>query len=286
MKHTHWSIGLLFLLVLLSNISHVVYVSEAQQEIEEDAKFRGVVVNSQDNPSSCGELVLDVLFYCVRVEEIIDDPNNILRRGMVIGVVYGGMLGGHPNADLVYEGDFVEVYAHCSLYNDRVGCGLTRDDHYIRRLSGQTATVTVTSTITSTVTRYTTVTSNTVTRTSTGTRTDYTTQTLVKDITNTFTVTQTVTTTTTLTAWATHTQTVTKTMRRCEEQVWITLELEEELRDALKIAPGTSARSRDNSWFYITTGNPSEAGPTFHYLEGIGGIVLKKLHLHALKNNP
>jgi len=61
--------------------------------------------------------------------------------------------------------------------------------------------------------------------------------------------------------------TVTKTMQECEEQVWITLELEEELRDVLKIAPGTSARSRDNSWFYITTGNPSEAGPTFKYLE-------------------
>jgi hypothetical protein len=261
MKITRWSVGLIFLLVLLSNISHVVYVSEAQQEIEEDAKFRGVVVNSQDNPSSCGELVLDVLFYCVRVEEIIDDPNNILRRGMVIGVVYGGMLGGHPNADLVYEGDFVEVYAHCSLYNDRVGCGLTRDDHYIRRLSGQTATVTVTSTITSTVTRYTTVTSNTVTRTSTGTRTDYTTQTLVKDITNTFTVTQTVTTTTTLTAWATHTQTVTKTMRRCEEQVVIIIQLDEEdqgFYETYRIAPGTWGRSSDRpypSWSHTVDYN-------------------------------
>jgi hypothetical protein len=263
MKHTHWSVGLIFLLVLLSNISHVVYVFGAQQEIEEDAKFRGVVVDERDNPTACPFLT-DVAYYCVRVEDVIDDPNNILSRGSVLRVAYGGWGQLHPNADQADVGDFVEVYAHC---DDRGHCALNRDDHYIRRLSGQTATVTVTSTITSTVTSYTTVTSSTVTRTSTGTRTDYTTQTLVKDVTETFTVTRTVTTTTTLTAWATHTQTVTKTMRRCEEQVWITLELEEELRDALKIAPGTSARSRDNSWFYITTSNPSEAGPTFHYLE-------------------
>jgi len=264
MKHTLWSVGLLFLLVLLSNISHVVYVSEAQQEIEEDAKFRGVVVNRQDYLPTCFSIEPS---YCIRIEEIIDDPNNILTRGSVIRVDTwtGGVA--HPHVDQANVGDLVEVYAHCSAVDGSVVCSLQRDDHYIRRLSGQTATVTVTSTITSTVTRYTTVTSNTVTRTSTGTRTDYTTQTLVKDVTNTFTVTRTVTTTTTLTAWATHTQTVTKTMRRCEEQVWITLELEEELRGVLNIAPGTSARSRDNSWFYITTGNPSEAGPTFKYLE-------------------
>jgi len=268
MKHTHWSVGLLFLLVLLSNISHVVYVFGLHQEIEGDAKFRGVVVDERDNRMACPFLT-DVNYYCIRVEEIIDDPNNILSRGSVLRVAYGGWGHLHPNADQADVGDFVEVYAHCNRNVARdpsLTCDLNRDDHYIRRLSGQTATVTVTSTITSTVTSYTTATSNTVTRTSTGTRTDYTTQTLVKDVTNTFTVTQTATTTTTLTAWATHTQTVTKTMRRCEEQVWITLELDQELRDAFDIAPGTWARSKDGSWDYRTTDQSSLVGPTFHLL--------------------
>jgi hypothetical protein len=263
MKLTRWSVGLLFLLVLLSNISHVVYVSEAQQEIEEDAKFRGVVVDERDNRMAC-PVWTDVNYYCIRVEEIIDDSNNILSRGSVLMVRYGAWGHLHPNADQVNVGDFVEVYAHCDLNVARdpaLICGLSRDDHYIRRLSGQTATVTVTSTITSTVTSYTTVTSSTVTRTSTGTRTDYTTQTLVKDITNTFTVTQTVTTTTTLTAWATHTQTVTKTMRRCEEQVVIIIQLDEEdqgFYETYRIAPGTWGRSSDRpypSWSHTVDYN-------------------------------
>jgi hypothetical protein len=78
-------------------------------------------------------------------------------------------------------------------------CYLSRDYHYIRRLSGQTVTVTVTSTITSTVTRYTTMTSNTVTRTVTGTRTSYVTSTTTTDVTETYTITRTTTTTLTRT---------------------------------------------------------------------------------------
>lgn len=187
------------LILFIGVVPNLVHVLEAQQEIEGDAKFRGVVVEPR-YPECFGI----ENYYCVRVEEIIDDPNNILTRGSEVLVYYGinHGLNRHPNADLANVGDIVEVYASCSPNV----CTLNRDYHYIRRLSGQTATVTVTSTITSTVTTYTTVTSRTVTRTVTQTRASYVTSTTTTDVTETFTVTRTTTTTVTRTT----TTTVTK----------------------------------------------------------------------------
>jgi hypothetical protein len=190
---------LIMLILLIGYAPNVVHVLEAQQEIEGDAKFRGVVVEPR-YPECFGI----ENYYCVRVEEIIDDPNNILTRGSVIRVDYGIYhgLNRHPNADLANVGDIVEVYASCSPNV----CTLNRDYHYIRRLSGQTATVTVTSTITSTVTTYTTVTSRTVTRTVTQTRASYVTSTITTDVTETYTVTRTTTTTVTRTTTTTVTE--------------------------------------------------------------------------------
>jgi len=190
---------LIMLILFIGVVPNLVHVLEAQQEIEGDAKFRGVVVEPR-YPECFGI----ENYYCVRVEEIIDDPNNILTRGSVIRVDYGIYhgLNRHPNAELANVGDIVEVYASCSPNV----CTLNRDYHYIRRLSGQTETVTVTSTITSTVTTYTTVTSRTVTRTVTQMRASYVTSTTTTDVTETFTVTRTTTTTVTRTT----TTTVTK----------------------------------------------------------------------------
>jgi hypothetical protein len=199
------------LILIIGVVPSSLHVSEAQQQIGGDIKFRGIVVDSSQYPMNC-PFLFDVFFYCVRVEEIIYDPTNSLERGTVIQVRFGGMLGTHPNADQADVGDFVEVYAYCSLdvaLDPAWICALRfdRDDHYIRRLSGQTATVTVTSTITSTVTRYTTVTSNTVTRTVTVTSTIYTTSTITVDVTSTRTSTQTVATTVTRTTATTTTET-------------------------------------------------------------------------------
>jgi hypothetical protein len=182
---------LIMLILFIGYVPNVVHVTDAQQEIEEDAKFRGVVVGPR-YPECFG--IED--YYCVRIEEIIDDPNNILTRVSVIRVDTwtGGVA--HPHVDQANVGDFVEVYAHCSPVDGSVICSLQRDDHYIRRLSGQTETVTVTSTITSIVTRYITVTSRTITRTVTETRTNYITSTTATDVTETYTATRTTTTVT------------------------------------------------------------------------------------------
>jgi hypothetical protein len=193
------------LILFIGYVPNVVHVTEAQQEIEEDAKFRGVVVSSEDSLPCPRILEFPLSSLCVRVEEIIDDPNNILSRGSVVPVYWRS----NPNVDEANVGDFVEIYAHCDLNVARdpaLICRLSRDDHYIRRLSGQTETVTVTSTITSTVISYTTVTSRTVTRTVTGTTTSYVTSTTTTDVTETYTVTRTATTMVTRTT----TTTVTK----------------------------------------------------------------------------
>jgi len=201
---------LIMLILIIGVVPSSLHVSEAQQQIGRDIKFRGIVVDRYQYPMNCPFLT-DIFFYCVRVEKIIYDSTNSLERGTVIQVEFGGMLGTHPNVDRADVGDFVEVYAYCSfdVAQDPVWIcvlRLDRDDYYIRRLSGQTETVTVTSTITSTVTTYTTVTSRTVTRTVTQTRASYVTSTITTDVTETYTVIRTTTTTVTRTTTTTVTE--------------------------------------------------------------------------------
>jgi hypothetical protein len=259
---------LIMLILLIGYAPNVVHITDAQQEIEEDAKFRGVVVNRQDYLPTCFSIEPS---YCVRIEEIIDDPNNILTRGSVIRVDTwtGGVT--HPHVDQANIGDFVEVYAHCSTVDDSVICSLRRDDHYIRRLSGQTATVTVTSTITSTVTTYTTVTSRTVTRTVTQTRASYVTSTIATDVTETFTVTRTTTTTVTRTTTTTVTEQPTRFIIRivsynvpstafATERVTLSFTVEYSLSAESYIIIVVSRRLPDGSWQRIWERNEVRSG--------------------------
>jgi hypothetical protein len=181
-------------------LPNTVYMTEAQVRREGEVRFRGVVVDPLNYPLQC-----DPAYYCIYVQEIIDDQNNIFggSRGAV------GIFPELYNPNIASIGDAVEVYASCDVDYARdpaLMCHLSRNYHYIRRLSGQTVTVTVTSTVTSTTIRYTTVTSNTVTRTVTGTRTSYVTSTTATDVTETYTVTRTTTTTVTRTTTTTVTE--------------------------------------------------------------------------------
>jgi len=204
---------LIMLILFIGYVPNAVYVTDAQVRREGEVRFRGVVVDPNNVNQQSVFPFCDPAYYCIDVQEIIDDPNNIFGG-------YRGPVGIFPelyNPDIASIGDAVEVYASCDVDYARdpfLMCYLSRDYHYIRRLSGQTATVTVTSTVTSTVTRYTTVTSNTVTRTVTGTRTTYTTSTATVDVTSTHTSTQTVATTVTKTTTTTVTkqQTVLKVL--------------------------------------------------------------------------
>jgi hypothetical protein len=201
------------LTLLMGYVPNAVYVTEAQVRREGEVRFRGVVVDPNNVNQQSAFPFCDPAYYCIDVQEIIDDPNNIFGgyRGpvMIFPELY--------NPNIASIGDAVEVYALCDVDYARdpfLMCYLSRDYHYIRRLSGQTATETVTSTVTSTVISYTTVTSRTVTRTVTGTRTTYTTGTTTVDVTSTHTSTQTVTTTVTKTTTTTITkqQTVLKVL--------------------------------------------------------------------------
>jgi hypothetical protein len=196
---------LIMLILLIGYVPNTIYVTDAQGRREGEVRFRGVVVDPNNVNQQSVFPICDPAYYCIDVQEIIDDPNNIFGgyRGpvMIFPVLY--------NPEVASIGDVVEVYASCDVDYARdpfLMCYLSRDYHYIRRLSGQTATVTMTSTITSTVTTYTTVTSRTVTRTVTQTRASYVTSTTTTDVTETFTVTRTTTTTVTRTT----TTTVTK----------------------------------------------------------------------------
>jgi hypothetical protein len=191
---------LVMLTLLMGYVPNAVYMTEAQVRREGEVRFRGVVVDPLNYRPQC-----DPAYYCIYVEEIIDDQNNIFggSRGAV------GIFPELYNPNIASIGDAVEVYASCDVDYARdpaLMCHLSRNYHYIRRLSGQTVTVTVTSTVTSTITRYTTVTSNTVTRTVTGTRTSYVTSTTATDVTETYTVTRTTTTTVTRTTTTTVTE--------------------------------------------------------------------------------
>jgi len=206
MKNLRPIVALLIMLILfIGYVPNTIYVTDAQGRREGEVRFRGVVVDPNNVNQQSVFPICDPAYYCIDVQEIIDDPNNIFGgyRGpvMIFPVLY--------NPEVASIGDVVEVYASCDVDYARdpfLMCYLSRDYHYIRRLSGQTATVTMTSTITSTVTTYTTVTSRTVTRTVTQTRASYVTSTTTTDVTETFTVTRTTTTTVTRTT----TTTVTK----------------------------------------------------------------------------
>jgi hypothetical protein len=206
MKNLRPIVALLIMLILfIGYVPNTIYVTDAQGRREGEVRFRGVVVDPNNVNQQSVFPICDPAYYCIDVQEIIDDPNNIFGgyRGPVeiFPVLY--------NPEVASIGDVVEVYASCDVDYARdpfLMCYLSRDYHYIRRLSGQTATVTMTSTITSTVTTYTTVTSRTVTRTVTQTRASYVTSTITTDVTETFTVTRTTTTTVTRTT----TTTVTK----------------------------------------------------------------------------
>jgi hypothetical protein len=206
MKNLRPIVALLIMLILfIGYVPNTIYVTDAQSRREGEVRFRGIVVDPNNVNQQSIFPICDPAYYCIDVQEIIDDPNNIFGG-------YRGPVGIFPelyNPEVASIGDVVEVYASCDVDYARdpfLMCYLSRDYHYIRRLSGQTATVTMTSTITSTVTTYTTVTSRTVTRTVTQTRASYVTSTTTTDVTETFTVTRTTTTTVTRTT----TTTVTK----------------------------------------------------------------------------
>jgi hypothetical protein len=206
MKNLRPIVALLIMLILfIGYVPNTIYVTDAQGRREGEVRFRGIVVDPNNVNQQSVFPICDPAYYCIDVQEIIDDPNNIFGG-------YRGPVEIFPelyNPEVASIGDVVEVYASCDVDYARdpfLMCYLSRVYHYIRRLSGQTATVTMTSTITSTVTTYTTVTSRTVTRTVTQTRASYVTSTTTTDVTETFTVTRTTTTTVTRTT----TTTVTK----------------------------------------------------------------------------
>ena len=197
--------ALVTIILLVISLSNILPSEQAIDERVGEVKFRGVIVDPLQHPTSC-PLFFDVAFYCVDVEEILSDPNDVLGGWAgPLEVWFGGWGEFHPNAERVEVGDIVEVYASCSMNPARdpsVKCGLSESYHYIRRISKQTITITVTSTLTSTVTRYTTIT-DTVTSVTTFTITKYTTGTKTADVTRTYTFTQTATTTVTRTATTT-----------------------------------------------------------------------------------
>jgi hypothetical protein len=208
--------ALLTVIILLISLSSTPPPTQASyppaQVISErigDVKFRGVVVDPSQYPMICPPLIFDVFFYCIYVQNVLSDPNNVLSGWSgPLTVTIGGMGGIHPNAEKVEIGDAVEVYASCSMHPARdpsIICGLSENYHYVRRISQQAVTITVTSTITSTVTSFTTITSNTVTSVTTFTTTRYTTGTMTTDVTRTYTYTRTVTITVTRTATTTTT---------------------------------------------------------------------------------
>jgi|GEM_PF-6535584 len=202
----------IILLISLSSTSPLTQASyppvQAAYERVGDVKFRGVVVDPSQNPMSC-PFIYNVLFYCIHVQNVLSGPNNVLSgwSGPLM-VIIGGMGFVYPNTEDVETGDVAEVYASCSMNPARdpsVTCILSKNYHYVRRISQQAVTITVTSTITSTVTTYTTITSNTVTSVTTFTTTRYTTGTRTTDVTRTYTFTRTVTTTVTMTTTTTTT---------------------------------------------------------------------------------
>jgi len=189
--------------IFLGSLSYMSSPTQANDVREGEVKFIGVVVSYLMN---CPP-IFDLAYYCIDVENILSDPNNVLGGySGVIPVIFGGWGEFHPNAEDAELGDMVEVYASCVMIpagDPSIICNLSESYHYIRRIPQQTITITVTSTLISTVTVYTTVTSNTVTSVTTFTTTRYTTGTKTVDVTRTYTSTQTVTTTVTRTTTTT-----------------------------------------------------------------------------------
>jgi hypothetical protein len=261
---------LIMLILLIGYVPNTIYVTDAQGRREGEVRFRGVVVDPNNVNQQSVFPICDPAYYCIDVQEIIDDPNNIFGgyRGPVeiFPVLY--------NPEVASIGDVVEVYASCDVDYARdpfLMCYLSRDYHYIRRLSGQTATVTMTSTITSTVTTYTTVTSRTVARTVTQTRASYVTSTTTTDVTETFTVTRTTTTTVTRTTTTTVTEQPTRFIIRivsynvpstafATERVTLSFTVEYSLSAESYIIIVVSRRLPDGSWQRIWERNEVRSG--------------------------
>jgi hypothetical protein len=261
---------LIMLILLIGYVPNTIYVTDAQGRREGEVRFRGVVVDPNNVNQQSVFPICDPAYYCIDVQEIIDDPNNIFGgyRGpvMIFPVLY--------NPEVASIGDVVEVYASCDVDYARdpfLMCYLSRDYHYIRRLSGQTATVTMTSTITSTVTTYTTVTSRTVARTVTQTRASYVTSTTTTDVTETFTVTRTTTTTVTRTTTTTVTEQPTRFIIRivsynvpstafATERVTLSFTVEYSLSAESYIIIVVSRRLPDGSWQRIWERNEVRSG--------------------------
>jgi hypothetical protein len=261
---------LIMLILLIGYVPNTIYVTDAQGRREGEVRFRGVVVDPNNVNQQSVFPICDPAYYCIDVQEIIDDPNNIFGG-------YRGPVRIFPelyNPEVASIGDVVEVYASCDVDYARdpfLMCYLSRDYHYIRRLSGQTATVTMTSTITSTVTTYTTVTSRTVARTVTQTRASYVTSTTTTDVTETFTVTRTTTTTVTRTTTTTVTEQPTRFIIRivsynvpstafATERVTLSFTVEYSLSAESYIIIVVSRRLPDGSWQRIWERNEVRSG--------------------------
>jgi len=199
---------LVTVILLLVSLSNILPSAQAIDERVGEVKFRGVVVYWFQDLTVCPPDFFRASHshFCVDVEEILSDPNDVLSGWSGHLEVWIDHYVMNPNDEIIEVGDIVEVYASCSrdpAHNPNVIlCALSESYHYIRKVSQQTITITVTSTLTSTVTRYTTIT-DTVASVTTFTITRYTTGTKTADVTRTYTSTQTVTTTVTRTTTTT-----------------------------------------------------------------------------------